>query len=457
MTRGRGSRRLGLIPLVLAVLLFGGLFETALPAVAAARARTWAGSASAPPPRKALLEARERIEAHPHPAHTAAGDAAKNLTRTTAPSLWISGREIVAPPYGKRVFDGSIAALEALAPLAHSSGRLLATAGTLIVGADRQIAAGVIAQAHGGSPALLDAAGNALAAGDRADGAGSRTSAVSSYAAAWSDAFGALTQLISTAATGVTPSALAAAADEALGSKKIALAGPEIEHKLKPLRRAGKPELFFAGAEGCPFCAVERWGMIVALSQFGSFSNLHLIQSVTTESPAIQTFTFLGSSYRSPYISFVPVEIVSNVPHGFGFESLQRLDPAHRALFKRFDRDGQTPFIDVANRFIRVDSTVEPDLIGGLSWNQIAGSLDNPARTSAQAIAGEAEVLTAELCDATDGKPAPVCSSKVVAEYQAALPLLNGKGGGCTATAASAAAVSAEAPPRARPARCFHR
>jgi hypothetical protein len=257
----------------------------------------------------------------------------------------------------------------------------------------------------------------------------------------------------------VPSSALAAAAQEALGSKKIALAGPMIEHGQQPLTLAGKPELFFAGSEACPFCAVQRWGMIVALSQFGTFSNLHLMQSTPAEPPEVRSFTFFGSSYRSPYISFVPVEAISNIPKGFGFEPLQRLTHSQNALLNSFDPPAQVPFIDVANRFTRVDSTVQPGLVGGLSWTQIASSLKHPTSIPAQAIAGQAEVLTAELCEATNGNPRSVCSAPVVNQYEAALPLLNGKGGGCP-TSQTTAARSPKTRgrrggnPVAKPARC---
>src|ERR1017187_1249607 len=33
----------------------------------------------------------------------------------------------------------------------------------------------------------------------------------------------------------------------------------------------GKPEILYVGGEYCPYCAFERWGMIVALSRFGNF------------------------------------------------------------------------------------------------------------------------------------------------------------------------------------------
>src|SRR5260370_14637165 len=34
----------------------------------------------------------------------------------------------------------------------------------------------------------------------------------------------------------------------------------------------GKPEMLYMGAEYCPYCAAERWPMIVALGRFGTCS-----------------------------------------------------------------------------------------------------------------------------------------------------------------------------------------
>jgi hypothetical protein len=137
------------------------------------------------------------------------------------------------------------------------------------------------------------------------------------------------------------------------------------------------------------------------------------------------------------------------------FAPLQRLSHSQSGLLNRFDQSAETPFIDVAGRFIRVDSTVQPGLLSGESWAQIANSLSHPTSIPAQAIAGEAEVLTAELCEATSGRPRSVCSADVVAQYEAALPFLNGKGGGCPATAATDRLHRRAAPsPPARATRC---
>jgi hypothetical protein len=419
-----------------------------------------AAPAPAPAPRAALMQARSTIDALAHQTssgsvQTLAAAAARALSTASAPSLWIDARHAAAPSYGDRVFGNSVAGLADLQRLKRFSLRSVPGAIRLVVGADRQLAVGAIAQARGGSGETLVAANHELAAGDREDATGRLAAAVHSYAKAWERAFNALAELVAGEATTVPSSALAAAAQEALGSRKIALAGPTLHPSQPLLMLDGKPEIFFAGSEACPFCAVQRWGMIVALGQFGTFSNLHLMQSATTEPPVVSSFTFFGSSYESPYISFVPVEVVSNVPHGYGFAHLQRLSPFERALLGRFDPPQQTPFIDVANRFTRIDSTVQPGLVAGMSWTQIVGSLRRPASVPAQAIAGEAEVLTAELCEATNGNPDSVCSAPIVKQYEAALPLLNGRGGGCPITAMRTAATGERAqPPPAGVARC---
>src|SRR6267143_6411690 len=41
-----------------------------------------------------------------------------------------------------------------------------------------------------------------------------------------------------------------------------------------PLILNGKPEVLYVGAEYCPFCAAERWSMIVALDKFGTFTGI---------------------------------------------------------------------------------------------------------------------------------------------------------------------------------------
>jgi Domain of unknown function (DUF929) len=45
----------------------------------------------------------------------------------------------------------------------------------------------------------------------------------------------------------------------------------------------GKPVLLYIGAEYCPFCAADRWSLIMALSRFGSFSGIEANASTTSD------------------------------------------------------------------------------------------------------------------------------------------------------------------------------
>ncbi len=48
-------------------------------------------------------------------------------------------------------------------------------------------------------------------------------------------------------------------------------------------RAARKPQVAYIGAEYCPFCASERWPMVIALSRLGTFSGLGLTTSSATD------------------------------------------------------------------------------------------------------------------------------------------------------------------------------
>src|SRR5207302_7512423 len=78
----------------------------------------------------------------------------------------------------------------------------------------------------------------------------------------------------------------------------------------QPLRDpTGKPQILYIGAEYCPFCAAERWSLIVALSRFGTFQHLQLTTSSASDLyPNTSTFTFYRSAYTSPYLDFQSVE-----------------------------------------------------------------------------------------------------------------------------------------------------
>jgi hypothetical protein len=412
------ARRAALAVAVFSAALFGS--------VAAA------GAATAP--RDELREAMRQLHglAPQASASSGAASAAAALARATVPGLWINDREVDAPPYGMTVFTASGQAIRDQAGLSPDGAT---TPIELILAADRGLAEDAIARARGGPAALLVMARKELSAGDRQARVDRPSAAIGSYGDAWQSAFGALARLVAAKVTHVPSATLATAATQALTATRLGIAGPRIEQSVPPLTFGGKPEFLYVGSEACPFCGVQRWGMIVALAQFGTFSNLHLMQSVKSKPAQVRTFTFFGSSYRSPYISFVPVEVWSNAPKPPGLAPLQKLTHPEALLLHRFDPPVETPFIDIGNRFITDRSTVTPLLIAHKSWTQLADGLTDPGNVSTQAIAGEAEVMTAEMCEATGGNPQSVCSTAVVQQYEAALPTLTGKGGSCPAPA----------------------
>ena len=53
------------------------------------------------------------------------------------------------------------------------------------------------------------------------------------------------------------------------------------------------PVVFFYGADFAPYAAVQRWPLILALSRFGTFNELGLMQSsATTAFADLSTYTF---------------------------------------------------------------------------------------------------------------------------------------------------------------------
>jgi len=174
----------------------------------------------------------------------------------------------------------------------------------------------------------------------------------------------------------------------------------------------GKPEILYVGAEFCPFCAAQRWPLVVALSRFGTFSGLRATHSSTSDVyPDTQTFSFYGSTYTSSAIDFVPVEEQTNQIVGNTYGTLQTPTAAENAVLAKFDvapytsEPGSIPFLDVGNKYITVGASYTPQVLQGLSMQQIAAQLNNKNSAVAIAIDGEANQITAEITALTGVQP----------------------------------------------------
>ena len=189
-----------------------------------------------------------------------------------------------------------------------------------------------------------------------------------------------------------------------------------------PLTSGGKPEMLYIGAEYCPYCAAERWAMVVALSRFGTFSGLAAIRSAAKDGaghaepyPNTPTWTFVNAHFTSTYLTFTSVEMNTNIPDPStgGYTTLQTPTAEQQALLRNYDTNGSIPFIDYGNKFMSVGASYDPAVLKNLTWDQIATALHNPGSPVARAALGAANYMTAAICVLTGNQPTSACSPVV--------------------------------------------
>lgn len=193
------------------------------------------------------------------------------------------------------------------------------------------------------------------------------------------------------------------------------------------LTAGGKPEVLYVGADFCPYCGAIRWPLIVALSRFGTFSGLITIRSGIENGagqaevyPGTATWTFYGSSYTSPYLTFTAVELNTNVPDPStgSYTSLQSLTKAQQSTMSAYDAGGGIPFLDLGNSYVQLSllSPYGPQDLTGKTWSQITAAITaGKASTLGTEIDASANYLTAGICKLTGDKPASACTPAVTA------------------------------------------
>lgn len=198
--------------------------------------------------------------------------------------------------------------------------------------------------------------------------------------------------------------------------------------KAPALTANGKPNLVYIGAEYCPYCATERWAMVTALARFGTFSNLKVTHSSSTDVyPNTQTFSFHGSTFTSPYLTFTPVEQYSNQKQGTGYATLDPLTDQENSLMNTYDAPpytteaGSIPFIDFGGKFLVISATYSPQVLQGQSLQQIADSLTNTSSAISKGAIGSANALTAAICGMTNNQPSNVCTSQTIKQIKSTI------------------------------------
>jgi hypothetical protein len=202
-------------------------------------------------------------------------------------------------------------------------------------------------------------------------------------------------------------------------------------YKTVALSSNGLPEIGFVGAEYCPYCALQRWSLIIGLSPFGTWTGLHLIRSSVYDSPSnVPTFTFAyGAKFKSKYLVFSAHELQSNVSinkDGSPYKNLQSVTGDLATAFTTIDSSTGYPFLDYAGKLAQVGNEDGNNItnvakLDGLSWDQVLVQLRNPKSVIAQEVLGGANYVTASTCLITGKKPAAVCNSSRITSLETKL------------------------------------
>lgn len=204
-----------------------------------------------------------------------------------------------------------------------------------------------------------------------------------------------------------------------------AVAPPSVQTGQLSLEIDGKPAAIFIGGEFCPYCAAERWAIVMAFSRFGTFSGL----SETTSSPwdtdpSTATFSFAGSSYTSPVLTLDTSEHEGNDTDGLGTRTvLQPLTDLESTVWQRYDNPEGFPFLDIGNSVFVMSPSYDPAVLAGLDQADIAGRLTDPNDPVTKAIVGTANYLTAAICSLIGSNSSSWCGQPAVTAAARAMGL----------------------------------
>jgi hypothetical protein len=165
--------------------------------------------------------------------------------------------------------------------------------------------------------------------------------------------------------------------------------------------KGGNPILVYVGAEYCPYCAVQRWSLIMALMRFGNFTGLEYMSSALNDGD-YSTFTFSNSTYQSSYLAFQPYEIYTR-----NGTPLQALPTNYTSGFAQYGVSS-FPFLNFADEYYISGSILDPAILGTMNQSQIIASI-LAGNTVGSEIRQAANVITAVICETTGNKPSIVC------------------------------------------------
>lgn len=214
---------------------------------------------------------------------------------------------------------------------------------------------------------------------------------------------------------------------------------PVLLHGQHVLRIDGKPEILYLGSEPCPFCAAQRWAFVIAMSRFGTWSDLGVTHSAQDDvDPMTATFTFSRARFVSPFVSVVTVEHLSSVklPNG-PYVTLQPISSEEDRLYKRYTSAryfpgnvGGLPFQDFGNQVVMSSSEFDPGILHNLTAEAIAADLSDYSNPVTRHIVATANYLISATCLIDGERPSSVCHAPGVVESAHFDKISYGGGGG---------------------------
>jgi hypothetical protein len=190
------------------------------------------------------------------------------------------------------------------------------------------------------------------------------------------------------------------------------VSGPLLLPHQPGLTAAGKVEVAFVGGGWCPYCALGNWPLQVALSQFGTFTQLGgpLSSSQTDVYPGLKSWSFTGARYVSKYFKLDAFESTMNGARPY---------PANlNALVQKYDRNpytpsaGSIPFTDLGGHFLVIGAPSNVAPLMHLRQAQVAADLRHADSAVARTVDGAANYLVAAMCVSPGASSAPICASK---------------------------------------------
>ncbi len=184
-----------------------------------------------------------------------------------------------------------------------------------------------------------------------------------------------------------------------------------------PLTANGKPLVLYIGAEYCPYCATERWPMVVALSKFGTFASLKTTTSASDDVYAdTPTWSFYQSTYSSPYLTFQSVETETRTR-----QPLEQPTAEQLAVQRQYDPKLTIPFLQLGGKYLISGATYDPGVLQNKTHDEIASALSDPSSDVAKGVIGTANTLIAAICNLTKNQPANVCTQPAITSIAATL------------------------------------